>query len=218
MKRSTFAKPYNLQNVYLSFYRLLIIKARWEACEGVSYMHTHKYLSLFYYYSAFTPIPIHNSLTVSTLFHSYRKLLEFKMQGLFEGRWRVVVHVTPAGSQIPVVWVWKYHLHPPFQPYTLQLSPLMCRLHTNRHPLSQKKRFFIRTFVLRNVSRGVTPGYSMGSYGTSGVGLVLPARFLMAARRCCHYDVGTGDVCGICSLIPSVYGIWGQWWPGDGWC
>jgi hypothetical protein len=42
MSQSTFGET-KLQNVYLSFYRVLII----AACERVYYIHTHKYLNLF---------------------------------------------------------------------------------------------------------------------------------------------------------------------------
>lgn len=40
--------------------------------------------------------------------------------------------------------------------------------------------------------------------GYSAGGLVLRAHFLMVARRCCHYDVGTGDVCGISTSSPPL--------------
>ena len=83
----------------------------------------------------------------------------------------------------------------PFQPYTLQLSPLMCRLHTIPHFLSQKKKnfFFIRTFVFCNVPHGVSVRSNMGCYAIAYWNRV-ERIFLMAASRSCHYNAGTGDV------------------------
>lgn len=112
--------------------------------DSILYTHTHKYLNLFYYYySAFSPIPLHISLTSSTLFFTaIENYWNLKCGGCLRGEgWSSILLLQVPkyqwfGSETPTYVS-------PFQPYTQQLSPLMCRLHTIPHFLSQKTFFFL---------------------------------------------------------------------------
>ena len=108
-----------------------------------THTHTHKYLNLFLLLLfCLYPYP---APYLSNIQHSFFTAIEnywnLKCGGCLRGE---------GWSSILLLQVPKYQWFglgtptyvSPFQPYTLQLSPLMCRLHTIPHFLSQKKKLF----------------------------------------------------------------------------
>jgi len=138
--------------------------------ESVLYTHTHTQIPQSFFIIIILPLPpsrpLHISLTSSTLFFTaIENYWNLKCRGCLRGEeWSSILLL-----QVPK-YQWFGSGTPtyvsPFQPYTLQLSPLMCRLHTIPHFLSQKKKnlFFIRTFVFCNVPHGVSLRSNMGCY------------------------------------------------------
>jgi len=137
------------------------MESSWEI---ESNLYTYTNTSVFFIIILTLPLPCPYLSTIQhSFFHSYRKLLEFKMQGLRGGRpsyYCRLPNTSGLGWKLPPTSLYSNRTHT--HTYTEQLSPLICRLHTIPTPYHAHKKkknfFFIRTFVLCNAPHGVSPG------------------------------------------------------------